>query len=1526
MTRAHRFLFVALLLALGVRPAVAQTATGTPAFNSFAGGPDVINLSNLNSHVVVPVFQKAGRADFNFTYDLSYDSSVWFPVGTSGSQSWNPVLNWGWRGQTEVNMGYMSHSTSTYTCQIWIEGTYHPPRYTTGHDTIFSNYVYHDSFGISHAFPGISFDFGPCGSGTSPETAVAADGSGYTISSDGSGRNTMISRNGTVTNPPVGATSGSANGTDRNGNQISVSGSGVFTDTLGTTALTVSGSSPLTFTYTAPSSGAASVTMSYVSYTMQTNFGCSGISEYGPTPNTPLVDRITLPDGTFYQFHYEVTPGFTGNVTGRLSSVTLPTGGTISYSYTGGNNGITCADGSAAGLTRTTPDGTWTYARTAGSGAAYTTTINDPQNNQTVIQFQGLYETQRQVYQGLQASGTLLQTINTCYNGSAPPCPGTGITLPITRRSVFTVLTGGLQSEHDDLWNGFGLPSELDDYDFGSAPHGPLLRKVLATYAALGNNINSFRQSVTIQDGAGNTISQINNNFDETAVAATSGTPQLVAISGSRGNLTSVNKYTQSGVFLTERNTYFDTGNVQTATEMNGAQTTYTYGACGNSFPTSVSEPLNVSQSMTWNCTGGAQLSTTDENNQTTTTAFTDLYFWRPASVTDPTRAVTTFTYNGASSVESILLFNGGNSGVDVLTTVDGLGRTKLRQTRQSPSSSVFDTVETDYDNLGRVSRITLPYVATAGVTNSTAPASTTTYDALNRLLQVTDGGGGYFSESYNQNDVFVTQGPAPTGENAKRRQLEYDAMGRLASICEITSATQSGACGQTSSQTGYWTKYTYDPRGRLKSLTQNAQASGSSQTRTSVYDWIGRLTSETNPESGTTSYYYDSDSTCGLNLPGDLVKKVDAAGNTTCYWRDALHRVGQTYSPNWALGQYFVYDSATVNSLTMQNAKSRLAEAYTANCSSCAKITDVGFSYNARGDLTDVYQSTPNSGGYYHVMETYWANGVVSQLGGLPGVPTITYGVDGEGRIGSASASSGQNPVTTATYNAANMPAGVTFGSGDSAGFGYDANTMRMTQYQFNVNGQSLTSALTWSANTTLQKLVITDPFNSADNQTCTYGYDDLTRVTSDNCGSVWSQTFGYDPFGNLTKSGSISFQPTYSAATNQMTSLPGGFTPTYDPVGNVLNDSFHNYTWDGYGNPATIDSGYPDAVTLTYDALGRMVEQNRSGVTTQLVYAPLGGKIALMSGQTLQKALIPLPAKTVAVYNSGGLLYYGHSDFHGSIRLGSTATRNVYFDVAYAPFGETYAQLGQVDAAYTGQRDDTGRRQDTVGGLYDHLFREYSTQGRWPSPDPLGTAATCPKDPQTHNRYAYVRNNPLSFVDPLGAWGYGGFCDSNFDPVCNYCGWMGDFCFIGIGPFISGGGGGGGVEIPQPLPLPFIALAVFANDSLDAALDCGGIKNPISFFTRLERIDCSDPNARHKALGQVGGITTGVAVKKVSTTSSRTINLIGQPVGSVFSDLTFYQFYKTNLGGKIDWTVFWTCNGKKQPPLEATSIIECK
>jgi hypothetical protein len=164
--------------------------------------------------------------------------------------------------------------------------------------------------------------------------------------------------------PNVGHSTGAGSITDANGNQISISSGGVITDTLNTTALTVTGSAPnpVTYAYTAPSGSQVNVEVTYVQYSVQTCFQVSGVNEY-PATQVPLVDRVTLPDTSFYQFYYEPTVGCgtTGKTTGRIASVTLPTGGTITYTY--GSTNSMMADGSPSSMTRGLSNGTWTYGR-----------------------------------------------------------------------------------------------------------------------------------------------------------------------------------------------------------------------------------------------------------------------------------------------------------------------------------------------------------------------------------------------------------------------------------------------------------------------------------------------------------------------------------------------------------------------------------------------------------------------------------------------------------------------------------------------------------------------------------------------------------------------------------------------------------------------------------------------------------------------------------------------------------------------------------------------------------------------------------------------------------------------------------------------------------------------------------------------------------------------------------------------------------------------------------------------------------
>jgi RHS repeat-associated protein len=1418
----------------------AQVQIGVPKYASMGGGPaDRINLGSLNVDYQIPVRHKAGRG-LAFNFDLNFDSSVWEPVFTGSSWTWGLLSDLGWSGSS-IDIGFLQDNYST-----------------DGVEFDYDCVVYFDGVGSGHSFPQCAaFDF-VFGIDYPIVGSVTTDGTGYTLSYDpfvtGTGQLTTVEGNSIIprNEVPLGQGVKAGSDIDRNGNEISISTAGTFTDTLGTSALTQSGGctslsscTPYLMSFTAPSGGTASVTVSFKSYTVRSNFGCSGISEFGAT-TIDLVDKITLPDGSFYQLTYEATPGFTGDVTARVASMRLPTGGTTSYAYSGGHNGIECTDGTAAGFTRTTPDGVWTYARTLGTGNASTTTVTNPAGNQTVISFQkdgastnntlGFFEVQRLVYQGSSVSGTLLQTTNTCYNGSASPCTATAVSTPLSQRSAITIL-GSVQKKHVELYNStYGMLTETDDYDYGSGAPGSLQKKAIYSYPSNLGNIKAFWSTVTVQNGSGVTLSQTTNKYDETAVVATSGTPQHVSVgSASRGNLTSVTQLVQGATTLKKTNTYFDTGNLDVATDVNGAQTTYTYGACGNSFATSVSEPLSLSTSAVWNCTGGVETSVTDENGKSTTSTYTDSHFWRPASTADPTGATTTYCYgllSGATctlnpnETEATLSFNAGASVQDVFQTLDSLGRPFLTQVRQAPGSTTFDSTETYYNNLGQNTGGSLPYSGTAGQTTSAGASPKTSFDALGRASQVTDAGGGSLTYTYTNNDAFVTLGPAPTGENTKRKQLEYDGLGRLTSVCEVTGASGSGTCVQKTSQTGYWTQYTYDALSDLTGVTQNAQSS-SKQTRTYTYDGLRRMTSETNGESGKTTYTFDTDTTCGTSS-GDPVKKIDAVGNTTCLAYDKLHRPTAVTYPSGSYAsstaqKHFVYDATTFTCANGANVKKRLAEAYTGT--STSKITDLGYCYSPRGEVTDTYESTPHSGGFYHLTSAYWADRLLNTISGLPGLPTLTYGVDGEGRPSTISASSGQNPLKSTVYNTASEVTALTFGSLDNDAFTFDSNTLRMKQYQFNVGStpESVTGALTWNANGTLGKLAITDQHTSANTQTCAYTYDDLGRVITDNCGTPWSQTFSFDAFGNINKTGSSSFVATYNSASNHLT-LVGSLVPTYDANGNLTFDAAtsttHKYTWDTDGNMLSVDG---TTVTLTYDALDRMVEQARGTTYTQIVYSPSGAKLGLMNGQTMSKAYVPLVAGAEAVYVSGSLNYYRHPDWLGSGRVGSGTGRGWTFDINYAAYGEEY-NGSTTSNSFTGQKQDTSTG---TTGLYDFLYREYrQAHGRWISPDPAGKGAVSTADPQSWNRYAYVANRPLNNVDPQGLddcgdWSCGG------GGGCDWCEWGG------------GGFGGGwfpgmpvGIVLPgqlpqQPSPCNYIVCA--DSGGIDNLTNVGTAQNPI-------------------------------------------------------------------------------------------------
>ena len=530
---------------------------------------------------------------------------------------------------------------------------------------------------------------------------------------------------------------------------------------------------------------------------------------------------------------------------------------------------------------------------------------------------------------------------------------------------------------------------------------------------------------------------------------------------------------------------------------------------------------------------------------------------------------------------------------------------------------------------------------------------------------------------------------------------------------------------------------------------------------RSYSYDALGRVTSETNPENGTTSYTFDSDSTCGSS-PGNLVKKVDAMGNVTCFAYDKLHRKASVTYPSGPYAsitrpKYIVYDmtSFSCSDPTGWNIKGHLAEAYTG--SSGSKTTDLAYCYSPRGETADVYEATPHSGGYYHVPVTYWANGLMQNFGPFLSQRQVNIMPDGEGRTYSVT-NAGSN-VPSINYNAASQPTRLMTSRGGGTcypiTYTYDPNTLRMTQYSAALNGGTVSGTMTWNPNGSLQSLAISDPFHSTDTQTCSYGADDLSRLAGVNCGSPWSQSFSYDPFGNITKSGSISWMPGYNQSTNRYTL--GG--TSYDAEGNVTNDSFLSLylgcRWKEPDHYLPQRSGLAVHARCPWESGGTRYANGRQQLLRLLL--PDVGRDSLVGHWAKPVLLGVSPAGRLEGEPGGRLDGSAVGGLAGHDPRVLQYTGGGYtFSGAHAPFGESYGWNSGYPFGFAGHggagwgEGDDGSMSNTTYWAPERDLR--SSQGRWLSPDPAGMAAADPSDPQSWNRYAYVMNNPLGLTDPSG------------------------------------------------------------------------------------------------------------------------------------------------------------------------------
>jgi RHS repeat-associated protein len=286
-------------------------------------------------------------------------------------------------------------------------------------------------------------------------------------------------------------------------------------------------------------------------------------------------------------------------------------------------------------------------------------------------------------------------------------------------------------------------------------------------------------------------------------------------------------------------------------------------------------------------------------------------------------------------------------------------------------------------------------------------------------------------------------------------------------------------------------------------------------------------------------------------------------------------------------------------------------------------------------------------------------------------------------------------------------------------------------------------------------------------------YSYDGANRLTvageytatppvtpaCTDSGLRWCQGFAYDGPGNRRQTAAIGMTQSLlspssiDAETNRIPTDAGDWAYDITGHGNVTKDpSNRTYAYDSENRLVAVctsdpggcaNSVGPGRTLYEYDADGRRVRKtDANGSATVYVYDAMGQLAAEYGGTQV-----------------AGRSYLT-ADQLGSTRVISGANQTITACMDYTPFGETvmpvsndFRNSGCYVANAGVKQEFTGKERDGESGL-DYFGARYFSggQGRFTSPDALIMKKDWLRDPQRWNHYAYVRNNPLRYIDPNG------------------------------------------------------------------------------------------------------------------------------------------------------------------------------
>ncbi|MGB8786037.1 MAG: RHS repeat-associated core domain-containing protein [Candidatus Acidiferrales bacterium] len=1349
---------------LSASVAGAQTGNGFPTFGSFANnGVDSVNLQNLNTVVTIPIVSSPGRG-IPINVNVPYNALVWSYNPTSSSKAWT------------ISGGFSQFSDNPTLVSLIGSATYQILTIPCGatHYSLYTDYVYLDPVGTSHPFSVTPGHSGTC-SVPAELTGYATDGSGFYMNITGGATNPVVYT-------PSGMKIQDFTATDSNGNQLSgITNLNNFnefdwTDTLGQLAVKVIASTTsMNVEYLDTSGNYQSVTFTLTPLSIATKFQCSGITEYTGTVTLPTA--ATLPNGQRYSFQYEHTPGSTTTYTGRLQKITLPTGGTVTYEFTGSNDGIDCTSGDILNFTRTVYDGstnqTWTYARALNTpvlGETQTTVTSpkmpyDSAANQSVFVFSGTgQQLSAKLYQG-SATGTPLRTTNMTWNANGTPMTATTILENgSTQNEVETTFDSSQPSGYSN-----GNLLTVKEHDWGSGAPGTVLRTTNYIYLT-GNSpsgtayaaVNLIHNVVTktVADSTGTVHDRIDTAYDQGGTfsgsncitnAPSHDNTDYPCSDLTRADPTSVTTYTTASNKtggVTKTFTYDSVGNLRTAQVDCCQKKQWSYSTTAKyAYPDSVTDgPAGGTQlttDFTYYLTTGQLDTATDANNQVTSMVYNDA-LRRITKVTRPDTTQVTYAYNDSGRTVSVTSPTQGTSTLVQITAFDELGRVSTATT--SDGTNVYSIVETEYDPLSR------PYMTSNPYTSSAQYWTTTQFDAAGRPTKV------IAQDSTATTYAYATNTTTITDSDGKQKESYTDGLGRMNAVWEPGNGGGSPCT----------TTYSFNV---FDSLTKTAETGcqiflANAPSRSFAYDDMDRLTSQTTPEGGTVSFQYNS-----FDL---TTQSTDARGVVKNYSYDTINRlVGVNYTIPVGSAVSAMPNVCTTSTGVSSNV--------------CWTYDQGGASADALGRLTSMVDPTgsatytydPHMGRIMSIQKvvgttTYdlsYAYNLAGEVVSItyPSSHAVQYSYDAIGRLCEVTGGTPSSQCGTATspyatgiqYNAAFEATGFSYGNGVAASYGYSPDRLQLTSMSYVKSSQTLfglnyyykqdsTNCPSAPTGNDGQIQCIADLVDSG--RSVAYSYDQLARLsTAATKGSTnypaWGLSWTYDAFGNRTnQTVTAGTAPASSLTISTKTNQISGYT--YDASGNMTIEPLsppNDYTYDGESR-LTAFSGDGGTGAYSYDGNGSRVVKASGGTTTVYIYS--GSQVideyangAAPSSPTSE--YVYMGSQKVVLIQGSAAQYYLND--HLSIRGSTDSSGNVAEQRGHYPFGEFWYDTGSgATWIFNSYERDPESGNDYALARYD-----VSRIGRFASPDPISGN---PADPQSLNRYPFAENDPIDLGDPSG------------------------------------------------------------------------------------------------------------------------------------------------------------------------------